>query len=212
MAASPLPFPRTFFLVVDLPGDLYPLLLSHRLQISREVAEPFARDQQLSGVALPPGAKAWVYSASEVRAIDFGLLDGQGMMWTPSVAGDAITFEIDAPSGSFAIRYAAIIPVAPSATDCFTDATCYGENDFQGIGLARKAVAHIEFIRGFRTLMCTGTLINDRGDVDAYFLTANHCINTESEATSVEAAWDSRTTSCGKPTALSHGCQSSVVV
>jgi hypothetical protein len=155
---------------------------------------------QLTDLALPANAKMWVYSDREVRAVDLALRDADGALWTPSVAGDAITLEIDAPSAALTIRSAAIMPVEPNVTDCFTDATCYGEADFSGISLARKAVATIRFIRDSRVLRCTGTLINDGGSVDAYFLTANHCIRTDAEALSVEATWDARTTACGGST------------
>ena len=155
---------------------------------------------QLANVNLPANARVWVYSPQETRAVDLALRDASGSLWTPSVAGDTITLEIDAPSASLVVQSAAIMPVVPAVTTCFVDGSCYDEDDFPGMSLARKAVAKIRFVRNSAMLQCTGTLINDAGSVDAYFLTANHCINTEEAALSVEATWDSYTP-CGGTTA-----------
>ena len=45
--------------------------------------------------------------------------------------------------------------------------------------------------------LCTGTLLNDVAqDWTPYFLTANHCVNSQAVAETVEAYWFYQTTSC----------------
>jgi hypothetical protein len=52
----------------------------------------------------------------------------------------------------------------------------------------RKSVALMTFASGGEILLCTGTLINSPAQQN-FFLTANHCISTQAEATSIETRW-----------------------
>jgi hypothetical protein len=67
------------------------------------------------------------------------------------------------------------------------------------VRLAERAVAHIEFVDG-GTFACTGGLLNLADGAPAHleppFLTANHCFDTQQIATTLEAFWDYRTSSC----------------
>ena len=61
------------------------------------------------------------------------------------------------------------------------------------------AVASIGFERLDGSYQCSGTLLNDADENSfiPYFLTANHCISTQSEADSLEAYWFYQHDSCG---------------
>jgi hypothetical protein len=53
---------------------------------------------------------------------------------------------------------------------------------------ARYAVAHIQFVEGIYFYACSGGLVNNTsGDRTPYFLTANHCLSTDSVASTMEA-------------------------
>jgi trypsin-like peptidase len=71
--------------------------------------------------------------------------------------------------------------------DCVEDAACYGTGDFPGYNDAKYGVAHILFYSAPYWYMCSGGLLNNTAqDLIPYFLTANHCISTSSEANSLE--------------------------
>jgi hypothetical protein len=85
--------------------------------------------------------------------------------------------------------------------DCTQNATCVLSAE-PALAAAAKGIANYTFVRDDGSGSgCTGTLLND---VDAtgtpWFLTANHCVATATEAASMEARFDLRTTTCG-------GCQ-----
>lgn len=81
---------------------------------------------------------------------------------------------------------------------CVQDAKCYDSSDYSHINSVRNGIAHMQYVSGGGVYICTGGLLND---TDAstqvpYFLTANHCVSTSSEANSLEAYWQFWTTSC----------------
>lgn len=81
----------------------------------------------------------------------------------------------------------------PSAGTCNLDVTCFDNGAQQ-----RDAVARMLYVgangNGF---FCTGTLLNDAIQSNTpYFLTANHCISTHAEASSLQTDWFFRSASC----------------
>jgi len=84
---------------------------------------------------------------------------------------------------------------------CYVDATCEETDYGEEIDRARDAVARIVYESddgGFFT--CTGTLVADaderRVEQRAFFLTANHCVSSQTEAESLYAFFRYRTKSC----------------
>ena len=76
--------------------------------------------------------------------------------------------------------------------DCHLDVTCYPEWSNSAAG-----VAHITFETNGVSSICSGTLLNNRQqDLIPYFLTAAHCVDTETEARSVVAHWFYQTQTC----------------
>ena len=193
------------------------------------VADAYRLRLHLADVYLPAGARLWVYGDDGAAEGPFGPeLAHDGGLWTPSVAGPTIRVEVEV--GPAALRkgtdyrftvdqVAQIFPVdasgapvltpAPQAVDssCLVDVSCVGTGTFPVVVQASKAVAELQFITGPYMAECTGGLLNVAAGAPAGtpypFLTANHCISTQSEASSLEAFWDYRTTTCnGTPPSL----------
>ena len=82
--------------------------------------------------------------------------------------------------------------------DCLADASCFDSSDLGVIESYRRAVAHLQYVDGADAYICSGGLVNDTDDstVVPYFLTANHCFDNQSAASSLEAFWDYRSSSC----------------
>ena len=134
--------------------------------------------------------------------------------WTPEVGTGNATLELVLPAGTPVSAVQIAIPtvshiyqnmalpteqewadvVKQGAGSCNLDAAC--TNNYQ---TERNAVARMLFTSGDgKSYFCSGTLLNNtKGDYTPYFLTANHCISTQSEATSLQTTWFYRASSCG---------------
>lgn len=134
--------------------------------------------------------------------------DDDGELWTASLPGETVHVEIvgrDAPT--FVVREIVHLDrdpaaLAPDANEpdgdggingngvfsCHNDAMCYTDPDDD---VARRSTGQMNFVSGGGSYVCSGTLLNDNdGETFApYFLTANHCISTETEANSLEVVW-----------------------
>lgn len=172
--------------------------------------------------ALPDGAALYVYG-SDGQA--FGPYEGWGPLdsrelWTNTVFGEEVHLQVrygatDARGGGLAS--ALVLAEVGVMTDRFAvgktgavggDAFCSALNapcvECAGnvpaaIAPAKQAVAEMLFSSGGGQYICTGGLIADRPrSAIPYFLTANHCISTASEASSLETYFDF-VTSCSAP-------------
>jgi hypothetical protein len=141
--------------------------------------------------------------------------------WTPDTGGDEVTLEIELPPGIAADTLRIAIPRVMhvhenlslplesemqfsaqlnESLSCQLDSTCYDEYSAQ-----RNAVARMLYIKDGRGYVCTGTLLNDTaGSGTPYFVTANHCISSQTVASTLETSWFYRTPSCNSRT-LSSG-------
>lgn len=93
------------------------------------------------------------------------------------------------------------IMVSPRAIrdNCYQDVACYTQVDEQ-IDNYASGVAMIAYVddQTKRHSFCSGALMNDN-ELDSripYFLTAAHCVNSESEARSVEVHWFYQNRNC----------------
>jgi hypothetical protein len=159
---------------------------------------------ELTGLTANAAAKFWVYGATGAAYGFDASLAYEGTLWTPSVEGDSITVEIESPADDspFTISSVANIrnaaEVVPADSSCIEDAKCYTGLDDLG-----TAVAHMQYVRGSNSYICTGGLIIESGKTFVpYFLTANHCISTPAEAASLETFWDFKAGSCGGTASL----------
>uniref|UniRef100_UPI000AAC9561 trypsin-like serine peptidase n=1 Tax=Hydrogenophaga flava TaxID=65657 RepID=UPI000AAC9561 len=133
--------------------------------------------------------------------------------WTPAITEENSVLEIEVPGGSDTESLLFAIPtinhqvetalevnnalIGAKAT-CFLtpDATCTTP-----LPPAANAVAAMDFVDGGNSYTCTGTLIANRGDTQQnYFLTANHCINTQNAASSLATLWLWRSNECNGST------------
>jgi lysyl endopeptidase len=141
-------------------------------------------------------------------------LDGQ-TWWTPDLGTDEVTLEVELPPGTPAAALDLAVPrishifenlaipteeefstkINESAT-CNLDASCYETYVNQ-----RNAVARMIYTSGGSTYVCTGTLLNDsQSSGTPYFLTANHCISTQAEASTLQTDWFYRAPTCNSRT------------
>jgi hypothetical protein len=140
-----------------------------------------------------------------------------GTYWSPMVAGEKMGVEIYLPPGvhpgglGIAIPYISHIYALPGFPDgdppslqnygdsnpCQNDATCYS-----GWEVQRNAVAKIVFVEQGYSYICTGTLLNDTDTASQipYFVTANHCIDSQPVASTLETHWFFESAACGSGT------------
>jgi Fibronectin type III domain/Trypsin-like peptidase domain len=157
--------------------------------------------------ALGEGEEVYVYGAG-TDSIVFGPYTdkgpwGSGEFWSGTIDGDTIVvefytrrdedgkgFEIFEISHIFTELDWRLRSNEPDVLYCELDASCYGDAE-------KNAVGRIVFNKNGLVYLCTGTLLNDLAqDHTPYFLTANHCVNTQAVAQTVEVYWFYQTTSC----------------
>ncbi|HEV3459185.1 MAG TPA: trypsin-like peptidase domain-containing protein [Thermoanaerobaculia bacterium] len=177
----------------------------------------------LSDVHLPAGTRMWV-EAPGGPAHEFGLelLSPLGDLWTPSVKGESLLFEVHVPAGaaaaSFAVREvmeliqlgpggggASPLAAPPGDPACIVDASCPAATSALPNLAAkyRHAVAQLIFVEPGQifSFFCSGGLLNNtRSDGTPYLLTANHCFADQYGASSLEATFDFYTASCNAAT------------
>ena len=166
----------------------------------------------LEDVELPEGTTLWVYGNSgEAVAFDASLLDDKKALWTPSVTGDTVYLEIEVPAGAtteatFRVRevleLAALANLRARGDDAPTclvgqDVNCQTASEFSVVAQASRAIGYMEFAVSGGSAVCSGALITDQQQSGTpYFLTANHCIATQSSASSLETYFDYKYLSC----------------
>lgn len=174
----------------------------------------------LGGIDLPDGALMWVYGENDEMVGPFGaeLADDEGNLYTPSVSGSQLTLVVLVPRDGWTARFdiGQVVeifkldskghPISDQTEDshlgCLEDAQCVGTETFGSINDVERAIALISYMRDGESFICSGGLINDtvEDSLIPYFLTANHCLSTQSSASSVEAFWDYKPSSCGGST------------
>ena len=183
-------------------SELYPVTEGY-IRVAGVVSEgATAVRVQFKDMALPPGARVFVYSLANPNEY-YGPFDGRdasedGTFWTPSMQGDTAVIEYFTPAGnnsnktpftvsSIAHIYKDVTVVADPAGACELEVTA----DWQNVA---KSVGRIDFVTGGFVALCTGTLLNNAAnDQKPYFLTANHCISSQSEAQSATVYWNYNT-------------------
>lgn len=139
--------------------------------------------------------------------------------WTPEFGNSEVTLEIELPVGVSSASLDVAVPRVShifealelpreddGATElqtkinesgsCNLDATC---ND--AYANQRNAVARMIYTEGGSSYLCTGTLINDAASSGTpYFLSANHCISTQTAASSLQTDWFYRSPTCNSRT------------
>lgn len=176
--------------------------------------------------SLPPGTTLRFYaqggeamfevSGDEVlqtvqRNLDAGDTgDAARTYWSPDFGGPETTLELELPAQANLAQLDVAVPVLShffmspeqaasqsfakvgEAGSCHIDVSCRPE-----LSSESRAVARMLFVDNGSAYLCTGTLLNDsRNSTTPYFLSARHCISTQSAASSLTTDWFYRSTAC----------------
>ena len=143
--------------------------------------------------------------------------------WSPDFGGEATTLEIELPAGASAADVQLAVPtlihnvIDPARVhdfqlkgigdsgSCNLNVTCNSAL----LNTESRAEAQMVYVKADgESYVCSGTLMNDaRNSRIPYFLTANHCLSTQSEASTLQTRWFFRAASCGSATSLYSGSQ-----
>jgi lysyl endopeptidase len=137
--------------------------------------------------------------------------DAGRTFWTPVVEGSEATLEITLPAGASPADVDVAVPTVShltmplgellttkigGAASCEVDVSCTSGTD-----ALSRSVARMIFSDTVGTYACTGTLLNDSNSSGTpYFLSANHCISTQTVASSLNTYFFYRSTSCNSGT------------
>src|SRR5688572_1659776 len=131
------------------------------------------------------------------------------LYWSPLIEGESILIEVELPAGVQAPGLGISVPhishlvtsaaknfevVTKASAACQVDAMC----SVATWGNTMNAVARMVFSAGGGTYTCTGTLLADQNPDSAvpYFLSANHCIGSQSVASTLTTVWFYRSAAC----------------
>ena len=171
------------------------------------------------------GAVTEVAGSDVMAAIDRNLQAGASdevahTYWSPDFGGAETTLEVEIPAAAAMASVKLAVPrlshyvVSPDdaqaqgiakvgeSGSCEVDVMCKPEVLSQS-----RSVVRMLFVRDANTYLCTGTLLNDaRSSRTPYLLSANHCISTQAEASSLMTDWFYRSSACDSGT-VSAGTQ-----
>ena len=174
---------------------------------------------------LPAGAELWIRRADGsdwlTRYTDADNPFGQ-RLYTPILAGDDAVIELVLPAamrefvrlelGSVTRAYRDVEPdafektVAAKSGSCNVDVACPEGNPWRD---QINSVAHYTFQSGSGTFVCTGQLAattNTANDTQSpTFLTAHHCVSSQSEASSMVFYWKYESPTCRTPGSAASG-------
>lgn len=208
--------PATLGWIGEEVGAIVPTSSSTASWYGRFIVEgAYAFRIMLRNLHLPKDSRIWLY-AGDVQLGPFGreLLDPEGNLWLPPVPGPEVVVEIELATGdggdasplSFTLgevmellEDSAGISVEPAVwTDCDIDAMCIDTTTLATIDELREAIARLSFVKGAFSYLCTGGLLNDNDPTGfrPYLLTANHCFDSQTAASSLVAYFDYRTDGC----------------
>lgn len=131
--------------------------------------------------------------------------------WSPVIEGDTQIVEVELAPGFTPEEVDMALPElshlfqaavdnsfyeAAAASLCHIDVSCYPAWSPES-----NATARMVFTKSGSSYLCSGTLLNYLNNTTfiPYFLTANHCISTQSVASSLQTYWFYRSTSCNGP-------------
>jgi hypothetical protein len=141
-------------------------------------------------------------------------LDADGRYWSPVTEGDVQWLEISLPAGTdtaaLGLAVEGVSHLFTSVTERFKQAKAIGASGSCEVDMAcvsspsaallaaARSVAKMIFTSSGSSYLCTGTLLNDAdaGTQVPYFMTANHCINRQVEAGTLNTYWFYDAASC----------------
>jgi hypothetical protein len=162
---------------------------------------------RLDTAGLEEGDRLWVVDPNGPRA--FGPYEGGAVRWAPTVEGDTALVVVESGSGETpAVSVAAVshfYRALGEAVDgvgmakllpCNVEVAC--ETDPAFAALASGVGILVVPLQDYDQALCSGTLVNNPATdaLEPYFLTANHCVASRSEAQGVDVVWDFRADAC----------------
>lgn len=158
-----------------------------------------------------------VHASSILESIERNLAAGDQsdqarLYWSPPILGSEITVEIELPEGVATDALEISLPVLShlyrSPTDtkseakfgnsgaCEVDYACEAGGD-ASLDVKSRSTAKMVFVDDGDSYLCSGTLLNNANqDRTPYFLSANHCISSQTSASSLATYWFYRVTAC----------------
>ncbi|MCW5580090.1 MAG: hypothetical protein KIS72_01940 [Luteimonas sp.] len=171
---------------------------------------PPAAELRFSG-SLRPDAVVAMLHGSQLR----GLVDADGLFWTPGTDGEKQSMELWLPPGAApagvkveaprlshlmtnAIEDFKILEKIGESGSCNIDVACRVGTLGQPFADASAAVARMTFVSNGSTYLCTGTLLNDTDSSSQipWFHTADHCISSQALASTLNTYWKYDATAC----------------
>ena len=195
-----------------------PLALGIRVGLKLETLDPRA-ELRFSGSSDPSRIVA-VMSGREILA----LTDRQGVFWTPATDGQKQHIEVYLPAGipyqrtrlqapllshlltNSARDFKMVEKIGESGT-CNVDTACRVNELGANFVAAKNAVAHMSFVVDGISYICTGTLLNDTVATSQipWFYSANHCIENQTVASTLNTYWKYEASSCNSGTVVAGG-------
>jgi lysyl endopeptidase len=183
---------RVGLVTVDLPPDAVvrfhggPRVSEVR---GREILAAIARNIAVDGVSLDARTYWGPVIEGPTAVVEFEL-GGRDTAEALRVALPSVSHFVTSARRDFAI--------AKASAACENDVVCYPT-----WGVESNAVARMIFCEGPKCYYCTGTLLADLDANSAipYFLTANHCISTQTVASTLQTDWFYRAAACNSGTA-----------
>ena len=188
--------------LTDPQGNQY---LPYRIVVSNTQAIRI----HVENIKHPEGAYFLVYAtqqATECRGpYDAAYLHGRNEFWTESIFAADVTLVACLPPGAnqdalaFSINeitdtfdFPLIKTSNKGEGNCHLDVTCYPAWATEAL-----AVAGISIVDRVGVIWCTGALLNDNNTPHGnYFMTAYHCVGSQSDANTTEYYWFYQTATC----------------
>lgn len=184
-----------------------------------QVASPAAKtlDFHFSRLQLPLGAKLRISGEGKGNEWLIESKDITGTAYaSPYVAGEQASFELRVPltlRDEVELQLASVthgyrglweaMDAGQKSGSCNVDTACSAGDAWRD---QIDSVGHYTFSQGSSSYVCTGSLIgNTAGSTTPYFLTANHCMSTQSVVNSIVVYWNYQSSSCRTPGSSSSG-------
>ncbi len=182
-------------------------------------ANAFGLRVHFDQMALPLGATLSVQSLVDPSLVS-GPFQGDGDLgsgeaWSTSLRGPSVRIEyhltgealealkaaggdINNPGTPFRVADVAHMYIDPNAgveratPEGCVDVRCVAAGD-----ALKNGVSRVNYVENGGNFICTGELLNTyAGDFTPYYITANHCFNTQASATTAEFVWNWYQNSC----------------
>ncbi len=175
-----------------------------------KLASPAARsiDLHFSRLALPSSATLVISGDGKAnqRHIDASQVTG-GEFWSPYVTGENVTLQVivdarqkhlvELELASVTHGYRGLFDGADGLSksgSCNVDTICATGNAWRD---QIDAVGQYTFSQSGSSFVCTGTLLaNTANSTTPYFLTANHCLSTQTVASTMVVYWNYQSATC----------------